>query len=87
MATFPEGIEDDLQPEYDFRAMRGVVRGKYAARYWERLGLVRLAEDVAAAFADEAAVNEALRDYLRGHPSSGNTAPKTGAEQSVSDQI
>ena len=55
---------DDLQPEHDFRSLRGVVRGKYAARYRERLRVVRLAEDVSAAFADEAAVNAALREYL-----------------------
>jgi hypothetical protein len=74
MATSPEGPEDDLQPEYDFRAMRGVVRGKYAARYRERLRVVRLAEDIAGAFADEAAVNAALREYLRGRPSTGHSA-------------
>ncbi|MGO9599329.1 MAG: toll/interleukin-1 receptor domain-containing protein [Isosphaeraceae bacterium] len=56
--------EDDLQPEYDFRSLRGVVRGKYAARYRERLRLVRLAPDVSSAFPDEMAVNEALRQYL-----------------------
>ena len=67
MATSPDGTEDDLQPEYDFRTMRGVVRGKYAARYREKLRMVKLADDVAACFADEAAVNEALREYLRGH--------------------
>src|ERR1700730_2924009 len=69
MATSPDKAEpdgDELRPEYDFRSMRGVVRGKYAARYRERLRVVRLAEDVAAAFADEAAVNEALREYLKG---------------------
>lgn len=69
MATSPEPavpVGDDLRPEYDFRSMRGVVRGKYAARYRERLRLVRLAADVAPAFADEAAVNAALREYLRG---------------------
>jgi hypothetical protein len=59
---------DDLRPEYDFRSLRGVVRGKYAARYRERLRMVRLADDVAAAFPDEAAVNDALREYLRNHP-------------------
>jgi hypothetical protein len=59
---------DDLRPEYDFRSMRGVVRGKYAARYRERLRMVRLADDVAAAFPDEAAVNDALREYLRNRP-------------------
>jgi hypothetical protein len=65
MDTSPENSGDELQPEYDFRALKGVVRGKYAARYRERLRVVRLAEDVADAFPDEAAVNEALRDYLR----------------------
>ncbi len=37
-----ESADDELRPEYDFRSMRGVVRGKYAARYRERLRLVRL---------------------------------------------
>jgi len=66
MATSPDDQEvtDDLQPEYDFRSLQGVVRGKYAARYRERLRVVRLAPDVSAAFADEAAVNDALREYL-----------------------
>ena len=71
MATFPDGPkppDDEMRPEYDFRAMRGVVRGKYAARYGERLRVVRLEKDVAAAFADEAAVNTALREYLRNRP-------------------
>lgn len=68
MATSPDDTNpptDEMRPDYDFRAMRGVVRGKYAARYRERLRIVRLAEDVGAAFADEAAVNEALREFLR----------------------
>ena len=66
--------DDELRSEYDFRSMRGVVRGKYAERYRERLRVVRLAEDVADAFPDETAVNEALRDYLRSHPEiSGRT--------------
>jgi hypothetical protein len=62
-----ESVADELRPEYDFRSMRGVVRGKYAARYQERLRVVRLADDVADAFTDEAAVNDALRAYLRDH--------------------
>jgi hypothetical protein len=66
MATSPDDSEatDDLEPEYDFRSLRGVVRGKYAERYRERLRVIRLAADVSAAFADEAAVNSALREYL-----------------------
>jgi len=67
MATSPETREpsDEMRPEYDFRTMRSVVRGKYAARYHEKLRVVRLADDVAPCFADEAAVNAALREYLR----------------------
>jgi len=77
MATSPDepGPDaDELRPEYDFRTLRGVVRGKYAARYRERLRVVRLADDVAAAFADEAAVNDALREYLRTRPARSNPA-------------
>ena len=59
MATSHDDPEpnDDLEPGYDFRSLRGVVRGKYAERYRERLRVVRLAADVSTAFADEAAVN------------------------------
>jgi uncharacterized protein len=78
MATSPDDTEDDLQPEYDFRTMRGVVRGKYAERYRERLRVIRLADDVAEAFADEAAVNEALREYLRNRPSLGGQVATIG---------
>ena len=77
MATSPEQtgpVDDELRPDYDFRSLRGVVRGKYAARYCERLRVVRLADDVAAAFSDEAEVNEALREYLRGHASEHSPA-------------
>ena len=42
------------------------MRGKYAARYMEKLRVVRLADDVAVAFPDEAAVNAALREFLAG---------------------
>ena len=75
------GPADELRPEDDFRSLRGVVRGKYAARYRERLRVVRLAEDVAAAFADELAVNAALRDCLRS-PSTGVTPTEPGASGS-----
>jgi hypothetical protein len=70
MATSPDEPEstDDLEPEYDFRSLRSVVRGKYAARYQERLRVIRLAADVSEAFADEAEVNAALREYLSSRP-------------------
>lgn len=65
MATSPEPASDDLEPEYDFRSLEGVTRGKYAARYAERVRVIRLADDVASEFEDDEAVNAALREYLR----------------------
>lgn len=78
MAASPDSAEpdrDELRPEYDFRTLRGVVRGKYVARYRERLRVVRLAEDVGSAFADEASVNESLRQYLRGRGAEQTPVP------------
>jgi hypothetical protein len=77
MATSPDDPEttDDLEPEYDFRSLRGVVRGKYAERYRERLRVVRLAPDVSPAFADEDAVNSALREYLSWHQGQSAGSP------------
>lgn len=53
MAASPEPLPraDDLEPEYDFRSLRGGVRGKDAERYREKLRTLRLAPDVSAAFA------------------------------------
>jgi hypothetical protein len=57
--------QDDLRPEYDFSKMKGGVRGKYVERYREGTNLVLLDPDVAAAFPDAKAVNDALRILLR----------------------
>ena len=56
--------DDDLKPEYDFAAMTGGVRGKYAARLRKGSNLVLLEPEVAAAFPSAEAVNEALRGVL-----------------------
>lgn len=56
--------ENDLRPEYDFSQMEGGVRGKYVERYRAGTNLVRLDPDVAAAFPDAKAVNDALRLLL-----------------------
>jgi hypothetical protein len=74
MATSPDDTGDELRPEYDFRSLRGVVRGKYAERFKERLRIVRLADDVAGEFASEDEVNQVLRDYLRGRQASSSSA-------------
>jgi hypothetical protein len=56
--------EDDSRPEYDFSQMKGGVRGRYE-RYREGTNVVLLDPDVAAAFPDAKAVNDALRLLLR----------------------
>ena len=57
---------DELRPEYDLHELlKGGVRGKYVARYRAGTNLVLLDPDVARAFPDEAAVNEALRLVIR----------------------
>lgn len=57
---------NDLRPEYDLKKLlEGGVRGKYAARFEAGINLVRLDPDVADAFPDEQAVNEALRLVLQ----------------------
>ncbi|PYS30273.1 MAG: hypothetical protein DMF75_16185 [Acidobacteria bacterium] len=57
--------EDDLRPEYDFSQMKGGVRGKYVERYREGTNLVLLDPDIAVAFPDAKAVNDALRSLLQ----------------------
>jgi len=55
-------MDDDLRPEYDMsQLLKGGVRGKYAARFRSGTNLVLLDPDIANAFPDDEAVNEALR--------------------------
>ena len=53
--------DPEMLAEYDFR---GGVRGKYAARFAAGTNVVVLAPDVAEAFPDSDAVNEALRALI-----------------------
>ena len=60
------GADDELRSEYDLRELlEGAVRGKYAERYRAGTNLVLLDPDVAKAFPNEQAVNEALRLVLQ----------------------
>ena len=60
-----ETEEDELRPEYDLSQLKGKVRGKYVERYRAGTNLVLLEPDVAAAFPDAKAVNEALRLLIK----------------------
>jgi len=56
--------QDELRPEYDFDYSKA-VRGKYHKRLMaEGANIVMLEPDVAKAFVDSAAVNDALRSLL-----------------------
>ena len=55
---------DELRTEYDFAALKGGVRGKYARQYQEGTNLILLAPDVAEFFRDNTSVNEALRSLI-----------------------
>jgi hypothetical protein len=57
--------KDELRQEYDFTKLKGGVRGKYVNRYKAGTNLVLLAPDVAKAFPNEEAVNEALRLLMK----------------------
>ncbi len=50
-----------MRREYNFSELKGGVRGKYYRRFTESTNLVLLDPDVADAFPDAKAVNEALR--------------------------
>jgi hypothetical protein len=54
----------EMRPEYDFAAMKGGVRARYLKRLRERTNIVVLEPEVAEAFPNEQAVNQALRGVL-----------------------
>ena len=56
---------DTIRDEYDFSAMSGGVRGKYARQLRAGSNLVLLDPDVALAFPGVKEVNDALRAVLQ----------------------
>lgn len=59
-------INNELRPEYDMKSLlKGGVRGKYTARYRAGTNLVLLEPEVAKAFPNERAVNEALKLVIK----------------------
>lgn len=57
---------DDLRASYEREDFpKGLVRGKYAARFAKESNIVRLDPEIHAAFPTSEAVNEALGGLLR----------------------
>jgi len=68
---------DELRPEYDLKSMlKDGVRGKYAARYNAGTNLVLLEPEVAKAFPNDKAVNEALKLVIKLTKIQENANPK-----------
>jgi hypothetical protein len=57
--------KDELRSEYTREVLGKGVRGKYFARYRKGTNLVLFDPEVARAFPDSAAVNEALHSLIR----------------------
>lgn len=57
-------MDNRMRREYDFATMQGGIRGKYSKRYSEGTNIVLLEPDVAEAFPNDEAVNQALRGVL-----------------------
>ena len=63
--VLPKKLVDELRPEYDLSKLKGGVRGKYAARYRAGTNLVLLEPEVAKAFPNDKAVNDALKLVMK----------------------
>jgi len=76
-------VHDELRPEYRREDFGVMVRGKYAARLKESSNIVVLDPEIAEAFPNTKAVNDALRGLLElarvstrlPAPSSSTSAP------------
>ncbi len=74
-----------MRDEYGPEHFKDAVRGKYADRYRSAKVKVILDPEVAAVFADDEAVNEALRTLIRlrasaaGTPGASDSDLQTGA--------
>ncbi len=57
--------KEDMRKEYRREDLGTGVRGKYYSQYRKGTNLVLLRPDVAAAFPDDASVNDALRSLMK----------------------
>jgi hypothetical protein len=72
----------ELRPEYDFSSMKGGIRGKHVERLRKASNVALLEPEVAQAFPNSEAVNQALKEILkttrthRRTGKSGNRVPR-----------
>jgi hypothetical protein len=78
-----EMVDNDLRPEYRREDFGPMVRGKYAARLKESSNVVVLDPEIAEAFPNAKAVNDALRGLLelaRASAYRSSSSPSTPAQ-------
>jgi len=68
---------DELRPEYKRSDFTSLVRGKYAARVSQATNVVVLEPQIAHAFPNDRAVNDALRGLLRPKKNSGHSTSRS----------
>ncbi|HEX3131297.1 MAG TPA: hypothetical protein VH394_28430 [Thermoanaerobaculia bacterium] len=71
---------DELRPEYKRSDFGTLVRGKYASRISEETNVVVLEPEVAKAFPNDKAVNEALRGLIRIAEATVRRSPRSRAK-------
>ena len=69
-------VPDELRPEYKRSDFGTLVRGKYAAMVADSSNVVVLEPQVARAFPNDRAVNEALRSVLRARKRSARSTAR-----------
>ena len=70
-------VTDELRPEYHREDFGPMTRGKYAARLGESSNIVVLDPEVAEAFPNAKAVNDALRGLLKLARTSTRLSPQS----------
>ncbi len=72
--------KEEMRKEYRREDLGKGIRGRYFEEYQKGTNLVLLSPDVAAAFPDDASVNEALRSLLKiARQSTGLTKRSAGS--------
>lgn len=71
-------MTDELRPEYKRSDFGKIIRGKYANRIKAETNVVLLEPDIAKAFPNDEAVNNALRHLLEETKTSTNLTQQPG---------
>ena len=72
-----QDVADELRPEYNFDYSKAVTGNYYRRLLKEGSNVVVLEPDVAKAFPNSAAVNDALRSMLKAKPSRPSRSSKS----------